>query len=643
MKKHCIPIASLLLFVMSCAAHAQNGGFFHSAGAEYIWPTDASRFMSSTFGETRSAHFHAAIDIKTWGQEGYRVFATRDGVVERIAIGPRGYGKVIYLRHEDNSYSVYAHLLAFEDRIQHIADSLRMEDYSFELDRFMRPWNIRVKQGDVIGYTGSTGIGPPHLHFELRTPDHRPFNPLLTNLDVQDSIAPTFRGLSVEPLSAGATKGDRILTHRATYRNGVFDFGTVKVHGPVGLGVDVFDRADDVFNVYAVYSLTVTVESDTLFHSRMDAFSYSESDQMFLDRVYPLLKKTGNGYQRLYRTDGNTLPFYEAVDDGRLDLEEGRHTVRISAADIYGNRRDAVVTLDAEPGAASIAETFTEPELPSLEFLPGRSRLNDIRWYTDWLSLGASAQKTYSFKPVGSHRHNSHLHEKHIIRTGQKQSIMVTDSLNRSIQLHRVYPERESRLYSSSQRTSLFFPEGIFYDTLSVAATEHELAGDSVRIQTFPDSQPLRGSFEMNYLLDSEQQKDHSLAWYRYDRRRDKLNFLESERSGNALKAEADEFGIYYILSDTTRPVVEEPRIYRREDNRWVASVRVRDNRSGIRYQKAEFTVNGERGIAEYEPEEDLLIYYLPGFSPRNENHLELKIEDRRGNKTAASFEIRDP
>src|SRR5690625_5704840 len=77
-------------------------------------------------------------------------------------------------------------------------DSIRMENGSALLDIDLESRRMAVRQGDLIAYTGSTGAGPPHLHFELRTPENEPFNPLLTNLDIDDTIPPVFTGLGVE-------------------------------------------------------------------------------------------------------------------------------------------------------------------------------------------------------------------------------------------------------------------------------------------------------------------------------------------------------------------------------------------------------------------------------------------------------------
>ena len=320
------PIFLIGCLVLPITAYSQSANGFHPGKASYLWPTNASNYLSSTFAETRSRHFHAALDMKTWGRRGYKVFATRDGVLHRIAIGPDGYGKVVYLRHDDGSYSLYAHLLRFEESIQQIADSVRMEDHSFELDKTLDNLGIRINRGDVIGLSGATGIGPPHLHFELRTPTGKPFNPLLTNLKAKDTVPPRFSSLSIEPLSVFSKIENRhqLYTSRAQKRGDDYTFNIINVEGPVGLGVDVYDQADDVYNAYAVYDLKMYVNNRLFFHSRVDSFAYNETDQMFLDRVYPILKKTRAGFQRLYITDGNTLPFYrETGQSGKLDLPAG--------------------------------------------------------------------------------------------------------------------------------------------------------------------------------------------------------------------------------------------------------------------------------------------------------------------------------
>ena len=88
---------------------------------DYIWPTDASTKVTSAFAEYRTTHFHGGIDIGTNGRTGYRVFSVRDGEVYRIRITPNGYGKMLYVRHEDGYFSTYAHLLTFSDTIDAVS------------------------------------------------------------------------------------------------------------------------------------------------------------------------------------------------------------------------------------------------------------------------------------------------------------------------------------------------------------------------------------------------------------------------------------------------------------------------------------------------------------------------------------------
>ncbi len=87
---------------------------------DYLWPTNASKLLTSSFAETRPNRFHPAIDIKTWGKVGYKVFATRTGYIWKVRISPFGYGKVIYQILDTGEIAVYAHLQKFSPYLENI-------------------------------------------------------------------------------------------------------------------------------------------------------------------------------------------------------------------------------------------------------------------------------------------------------------------------------------------------------------------------------------------------------------------------------------------------------------------------------------------------------------------------------------------
>ncbi|MDO8560814.1 MAG: peptidoglycan DD-metalloendopeptidase family protein [bacterium] len=119
-------------------------------GGVFVWP--AQGLMTQGYGRTAFARlsdfysFHNGIDIKVL--VGSPVFSADKGAV--IATGDsdlycrRGaYGKFIVIRHNNNLTTLYAHL---------------------SLIRVSAGQN--VDRGEVIGYSGSTGLSTgPHLHF----------------------------------------------------------------------------------------------------------------------------------------------------------------------------------------------------------------------------------------------------------------------------------------------------------------------------------------------------------------------------------------------------------------------------------------------------------------------------------------------
>jgi len=121
--------------------------------------------VSSGFGwrtlSVNGNHFHAGVDLAV--PMGTPVHAARDGTVV-LARWDGTYGNVVFLDHGDGSQTRYAHM-------SRIAVTL----------------GEQVRQGDVLGYAGSTGASTgPHVHFELRF-DGRAVDPLQY---LRGSVAP---------------------------------------------------------------------------------------------------------------------------------------------------------------------------------------------------------------------------------------------------------------------------------------------------------------------------------------------------------------------------------------------------------------------------------------------------------------------
>lgn len=113
-----------------------------------LTPIDGAR-LSSGFGMRRHpilgySRMHRGLDFAA--PTGTPIMAAGDGVV--VEAGRKGnYGNTVVLRHPNEIRTLYAHMSRFARGIK---------------------VGARVKQGDVIGYVGSTGMSTgPHLHYEV--------------------------------------------------------------------------------------------------------------------------------------------------------------------------------------------------------------------------------------------------------------------------------------------------------------------------------------------------------------------------------------------------------------------------------------------------------------------------------------------
>ena len=109
----------ILSFIVSGAVYGQS----EEHKTNFIFPTSGPIYLSGTFGELRSNHFHSGIDIKTDSRTGKAVVAIADGYVSRIKVAPGGYGKALYIDHPNGYTSVYGHLWQFTGEVnQYVKD-----------------------------------------------------------------------------------------------------------------------------------------------------------------------------------------------------------------------------------------------------------------------------------------------------------------------------------------------------------------------------------------------------------------------------------------------------------------------------------------------------------------------------------------
>ncbi|MEG2321992.1 MAG: M23 family metallopeptidase [Bacilli bacterium] len=114
------------------------------------WPTDSGWSISDPYGWrfnpiTGIRQFHPALDIAGTGYNS-AIFASNNGTIITKEYGG-GYGNYIVIDHNNDYYTLYAHMNKFASNIK-VGDT--------------------VARGQQIGYVGSTGQSTgPHLHFEV--------------------------------------------------------------------------------------------------------------------------------------------------------------------------------------------------------------------------------------------------------------------------------------------------------------------------------------------------------------------------------------------------------------------------------------------------------------------------------------------
>ena len=318
----------------------------------FMKPLEIPLVLSGTFGELRSNHFHAGLDIKTQQITGLNVLAAADGYVSRIKISLWGYGKAIYITHPNGYTTVYGHLKKFSPKIEKYIKKQQYLKESFEIHLFPKSSDLKLKKGEIFAYSGNSGSsGGPHLHFEIRDVRANILNPMLFGIPIADHKKPTIQSAFTY------TKNDTSHVNQSNknielilkrQQNGDLLANTVYAYGDIGIGVNAYDRLDGANNHNGLYFLDMLVNGKKIFEITFDKFSFSESRFINSYIDYERYTRLNQRVQKCFiNHPANKLSMYNnIVNKGFFNVKDSLdYNVVITAKDFKGNTSKLVIPI----------------------------------------------------------------------------------------------------------------------------------------------------------------------------------------------------------------------------------------------------------------------------------------------------------
>ena len=358
-------------------------------------PVEIPILLSGTFGEFRKTHFHTGVDIKTQGKEGLKIRAIDDGDLIRVKVSTSGYGKAVYIRHYDGTTSVYAHLKKFSPKIQHIIKRLQYEKKRYEIEKFFKEGEIKVKKSEIIGISGNTGgSSGPHLHFELRdTKMEKPLNPLKYGYYVADTIPPSIENIFIYKfLKDKIFKKIKIGLNRNENIYSVKD--TIESTGILGFGYSGYDRQNSSYNRNGIYKRDLMINGKSVFSYKFDELTFQDGKKIDLLIDYKAYNIDKIRIKKLYQNINSKFSFLENGDNYGLFnvVEDSLYNIKIIFEDI--NKNKSIVSMIIKGSKNENRFDFSESDIESKLYYP------DLEYEKKYENLKFKIPKNAFYEPT---------------------------------------------------------------------------------------------------------------------------------------------------------------------------------------------------------------------------------------------------
>ncbi len=359
----------------------------------FVWPIQATKQIVANFGELRNNHYHMGLDCRSEQAVNKNVVAAAEGYIAKVKVEPWGFGQAIYINHPNGMTTLYAHLNSFYNELDDYvkAEQYRQQSWAVYLD--LPPNKFKVKQGQFIAKSGSTGgsMGP-HLHFEVRdTKTDKVLNPLLMNFPIPDRVPPRVLRIAVYDRCL-STYEQTPKIYSLAYSNGTYApaGGVINVNTEkVSFAITAYDQYTGSTNNNGIYQAILYKNDKPISGFQLDSIGYDETRYLNANIDYKTRANGGSWLQHLSKLPGYNTGVYKTDEsNGVVSLSAGETAdLKIEVGDPNGNT--SRIAFKVKLG--TIIETNTNDVTDKAKtFHPGFINIfetKDVRFYLPEMAL----------------------------------------------------------------------------------------------------------------------------------------------------------------------------------------------------------------------------------------------------------------
>ncbi|AFK05370.1 Peptidase M23 [Emticicia oligotrophica DSM 17448] len=578
--------------------------------------------LSGGFGDLRTNHFHAGIDIRTGGVEGYQVFAAADGYISKIRVMKGGYGNVLYITHPNGYTTVYGHLKNFNTQIE---EYVRRKEYAqqvWDIELSPSPKELQVKKGEIVAIGGNTGAsGGPHLHFEIRDEAENAINPLKFGFpEIQDSQAPVIERVILKTLNAySRVNGEfgRVSVAPTRSSDGFFNIpNVIKAHGVIGLELNTYDRSQTSPFRLGITQLEVKVDGKTSYKLNLEKMPFDISKDINVHMDYDIAETNGVRIQKCYVSDGNRLSIYQTdANKGKIIIRDNQqHQVSIEVKDTYGNYSNLNFTIQGEqPNENFIEELAEESNFSGNISTSITENTLAIRAKNSKAPFAVLQYKGIPIPVPLSYKRGNESVYLHDLNKGVADFVQVDNSSEQINIKQVIYPIKGQ--YHTEPNLNIDFADAL-YDTLYLKTN---LIGNRLSINT--EKIPLKDFMTVTWAPSGVSVSPKAGVYYVNDGRK----FLGGSWLGNKIQFKTKELGDFQLLTDNEAPSIRPVKIDSTE-----LRFSISDGLSGIKNFNC--YVDGEWVLMDYEYKSNRIWSIKLDESKTFHGDLKLEVTDNVGN-----------